>query len=235
MFPCPSLTSRASATIPRVSGGVSNSCDGDAGHWDYSPRQRGCFRKLNFPRKLWVLFPASAGVFPKSAHSCINTRPIPRVSGGVSGIVGSSSAKSDYSPRQRGCFPRRLPVDLRPRLFPASAGVFPSTTISRTGSPTIPRVSGGVSVFLCVRKSHEYYSPRQRGCFHVLLCGRFIEALFPASAGVFPLFRARTLLQATIPRVSGGVSGFSARPLRSPNYSPRQRGCFPKHGRRQGA
>ena len=151
---------------------------------------------------------------------------IPRVSGGVSKAYICYLEYGDYSPRQRGCFQHLGPMSWDFMLFPASAGVFPRHLHRQWRSPTIPRVSGGVSLSGYLRRDYPSYSPRQRGCFPIPQVSRDRRRLFPASAGVFPIVVDLTEDCFAIPRVSGGVSYakfvFSANTL----YSPRQRGCF---------
>ena len=148
-------------------------------------------------------------MFPKKRPSLTASSAIPRVSGGVSAGTGLAQAVENYSPRQRGCFACRVGVCSSLRLFPASAGVFPSSGPRAAWPHAIPRVSGGVSTTKFLPGSFVDYSPRQRGCFHNEIPSRQFCRLFPASAGVFPR-----------PPLSD---------VNCPDYSPRQRGCFQVH------
>ena len=165
-------------------------------------------------------------MFPKASTSSSVLYSIPRVSGGVSRSARTFPDKTDYSPRQRGCFFSMPYAELRAMLFPASAGVFPASSRLVCGTATIPRVSGGVSVNFKCAWEEKHYSPRQRGCFHHSLASRLYRRLFPASAGVFPRSLRSGTPSLTIPRVSGGVSGDLPHEKQTPRYSPRQRGCF---------
>ena len=49
--------------IPRASGGVSLSLSRPLMRWTYSPRKRGCFRRLLAREPMPAVFPAQAGVF----------------------------------------------------------------------------------------------------------------------------------------------------------------------------
>ena len=165
VFLLPSPIGRAALAIPRVSGGVSIRPSAEAAKYGYSPRQRGCFREGHRATAQKRLFPASAGVFPRSCAASFAIVAIPRVSGGVSLLYTTKKVGQDYSPRQRGCFLLGMLPDLE---FIA-----------------IPRVSGGVSNPVSGAFSRSSYSPRQRGCFRVQMPSSSRGALFPASAGIF--------------------------------------------------
>lgn len=90
------------------------------------------------------------------------------------------------------------------RVFPATAWVFPRTTVTRTTCTRTPRASGGVSQTLIDLFEITEYSPRQRG--------GFLRAVWRHE-------RARGL-----PRISGGVSRSVTEISASMFYSPR---CLP--------
>ena len=72
------------------------------------------------------------------------------------------------------------------RLFPAHAGVFPTTPPSPTTIKTFPRARGGISELASLEEDYGDFSPRTRGYFHDQReDGRHVR-LFPAHAGVFP-------------------------------------------------
>ena len=95
-----------------------------------------------------------------------------------------------------------------------------------TWPESFPRVSGGISA--CVEwLSHTFnFSPRQRGYFQATPRIIEVEGLFPASAGVFPLWKRRSFIRKTFPRVSGGISDGIPDPGYGFFFSPRQRGYF---------
>ena len=151
---------------------------------------------------------------------------IPRASGGVSHSGLNEFVSILYSPRKRGCFYNRRPQSCARTVFPAQAGVFPKTGTARPLGLSIPRASGGVSSALRRSMNFFRYSPRKRGCFWRFRYGCFLQAVFPAQAGVFLCSIGSICSSAGIPRASGGVSAKSKlTPLRS-RYSPRKRGCF---------
>ena len=132
--------------LPRVRGGVSLTVD-DLGHTHQSsPRPRGCFQNQQPSPMPPMVFPASAGVFLVYLCASGQSRCLPRVRGGVSMFSAALSASLSSSPRPRGCFQRRTNYEAQQKVFPASAGVFPSTGAAFSTAVCLPRVRGGVSV-----------------------------------------------------------------------------------------
>ena len=191
--------------LPRASGGVSLHADAVGFAEESSPRKRGCFRDGLFVLTGALVFPAQAGVF-------------------LLALAFGFSAHAS-SPRKRGCFAIRLPPFEVVRVFPAQAGVFPTagtfhssraslprasggvsiSTRSKIGSKSLPRASGGVSLMSVRSKRPGQSSPRKRGCF--LDAGKQAKRgrVFPAQAGVFPLWT--TVEQSSLwssPRKRGG-------------------------------
>ena len=173
--------------IPRASGGVSSAGTAMLTVWLYSPRKRGCFHRIERFLHLDAVFPAQAGVFPSAASAPNGRRSIPRASGGVSKITESTNSRRMYSPRKRGvsthlspplqtgwysprkrgCFRHGARAANRFIVFPAQAGVFPSTARPRRSCFSIPRASGGVSQLSSKTWAQVAYSPRKRGCFRI--------------------------------------------------------------------
>jgi hypothetical protein len=135
------------------------------------------------------------------------------------------------SPHARGYFLDPRPHPPAPGLFPARAGVFPTTTRTRRASPPLPRTRGGISIYpIPVRKAGSS-SPHARGYFREARRGAGLARLFPARAGVFPITVTGPGTDLTLPRTRGGISTVGledAVPLLS---SPHARGYFrPRRG-----
>ena len=131
--------------LPRACGGVSLMPLTTVRLPSSSPRMRGCFRLAQRKEYLEYVFPAHAGVFPCVRMISLYDVGLPRACGGVSEsglyalIFGSSS------PRMRGCFHNRVIMRSGSTVFPAHAGVFPSTRPPRLWVGRLPRACGGVS------------------------------------------------------------------------------------------
>ena len=242
------LFSKVPATgLPRASGGVSRSASRGGEAPGSSPRKRGCFRVKGRPVVKVEVFPAQAGVFPISWLNQPLSLGLPRASGGVSFISRNSVRTKVSSPRKRGCFHARSRLNRRNSVFPAQAGVFPEQklcTASNWGLPRasggvsdgttfgegqavgLPRASGGVSASHEVRRPKRQSSPRKRGCFSPLQVAKAVDFVFPAQAGVFPLFNVGRAPNSCLPRASGGVSVITIRNKANSESSPRKRGCF---------
>ena len=116
-------------------------------------------------------------------------------------------------------------------VFPAYAGVFPKGGILFRRQRGLPRIRGGVSVWVCPCSLKSTSSPHTRGCF--LLSPRdCVPALvFPAYAGVFPAFSPMPGESSCLPRIRGGVSLKSSSSGIAIWSSPHTRGCFYSGGK----
>ena len=171
-----------------------------------SPRKRGCFLRARAGSGPEQVFPAQAGVFPPRSPRACSPSSLPRASGGVSGRGRDSHPLEESSPRKRGCFPTSSGGSTFGQVFPAQAGVFPFGCASRHARFSLPRASGGVSL----------WPPGNGPPFSV----------FPAQAGVFLTEVSKGDAPARLPRASGGVSAGQLAIGEEVKSSPRKRGCF---------
>ena len=171
-----------------------------------SPRKRGCFLISRSVGSRRSVFPAQAGVFRSEKEARGGGPCLPRASGGVSGRGRDSHPLEESSPRKRGCFPTSSGGSTFGQVFPAQAGVFPFGCASRHARFSLPRASGGVSL----------WPPGNGPPFSV----------FPAQAGVFLTEVSKGDAPARLPRASGGVSAGQLAIGEEVKSSPRKRGCF---------
>ena len=152
------------------------------------------------------VFPAQAGVFPKSACVLPTFVGLPRASGGVSIFHPGKKFRILSSPRKRGCFHSRLFQAAPPSVFPAQAGVFLAAFFGYEDARSLPRASGGVSMDIAAGLSQSLSSPRKRGCFST--CGAHCSRAesSPRKRGCFQKSRPRGPKIGSLPRASGGVS-----------------------------
>ena|GEM_PF-5675631 len=173
-----------------------------------------------------TIFPASAGVFLIFPGDCSYPSYIPRVCGGVSAQNAITALQAEYSPHPRKCFLRLGPTRRLLSVFPASAGVFPTSSLLLPRRCHIPRVCGGVSASQVQYSGGKEYSPRLRGCFQACRWCDDHREIFPASVGVLLRSLHSSGHGLYIPRVCGGVSSPDATRSLIDGYSPRLRGCF---------
>ncbi len=205
----PSLRRSASSrhSLPRARGGVPGELLLPLPPPCSSPRTRGCSRTACGARRPGPLFPAHAGVFPRSwLHQPIGIRS---------------------SPRTRGCSLGERVAGAAAALFPAHAGVFPPTARCCGSARTLPRARGGVPTPSLPPPVVLVSSPRTRGCSQCEEVPHRSVRLFPAHAGVFPGHPRPQLGQGPLPRARGGVPYALMESIRPGRSSPRTRGCSP--------
>ena len=213
--------------LPRASGGVSETGFLVSPLEPSSPRKRGCFSRCFAFGLRSEVFPAQAGVFLRRSFWAFPTKCLPRASGGVSAIGCQVTLRRWSSPRKRGCFRACRPYCLsRSRLPRASGGVSQRVREGGKDDDGLPRASGGVSVHIVHKKDNRRSSPRKRGCFQGVRPVPDRYGVFPAQAGVFPLYLFSLYCWQCLPRARGGVSASRARKSRIAESSPRKRGCF---------
>ena len=207
VFPLTRISAAPVGGFPRARGGVSKDLALVISALAFSPRPRGCFHSAKSACNMLLVFPAPAGVFPRSRLKRIAPWGFPRARGGVSTPRQTDLLLSKFSPRPRGCFTisctGAMAVGFSPRprgcfssspeeppppeVFPAPAGVFPWKKNVKQKYRCFPRARGGVSGAARLPRNSSLFSPRPRGCF--LKYWRDVRdgKVFPAPAGVFPL------------------------------------------------
>ena len=112
--------------LPRARGGISGLWGAYSLRHNSSPRTRGYFRKCTNGGISTILFPAHAGVFPRSSRPRTPDTALPRARGGISELFGVVLQFGFSSPRTRGYFLSTVAAKRHKLLFPAHAGVFPT-------------------------------------------------------------------------------------------------------------
>jgi hypothetical protein len=194
----------SSTSRPRPGGGVSFKFVGAVAIKVSSPFTRGCFQLIQPAHGRAVVFPAHAGVVPATVRKSLAGPSCPCLHGGVSNFFDAFNKDPKSSPLTRGCFRLQdLPRNFR-RSFPASAGVFPSTMTTLSGTLRLPRPRGGVSFYEYAFRATDGPSPLRRGCFHAARVRSSHSLVFPVCAGVFPTPTTTTKKGSCLPRLPRG-------------------------------
>ena len=180
---------------------------------------------------LQALFPAHAGVFPGLCAGFTYGSTLPRARGGISVPRETGTPRTLSSPRTRGYFQGIAGTGRAHALFPAHAGVFPTSPDGTATSHALPRARGGISVYFTLIPSMKDSSPRTRGYFQERTPSRSTLRLFPAHAGVFPVPRQVQARLPALPRARGGISVDLCAVVCLALSSPRTRGYFHNPGR----
>ena len=103
VFPCWSSGASSGICLPRARGGVPASFVMNVSYSSSSPRTRGCSRTIFRIVRVDQVFPAHAGVFPRSALTSPRQTGLPRARGGVPTRSIHAGGVQPSSPRTRGC------------------------------------------------------------------------------------------------------------------------------------
>ena len=163
------------------------------------------------------------------SHSAARTWLVrfPRVRGDVPIATGVGGALTAFSPRARGCSCQATPAPQIVAVFPACAGMFLLILCARQMGPRFPRVRGDVPVRWLYPDHTRGFSPRARGCSQPGRKLALRRCVFPACAGMFPIFPINFAIDNGFPRVRGDVPQSPALTSSPPSFSPRARGCSP--------
>lgn len=175
----PHLSSRRRGGVS-VDQGISQQLD------ESSPPRRGCFLQIRRRGRHQGVFPVHTGVFPAHTAGARSCRRLPRPRGGGSCYRTEKLGGPELSLFARGCFQLLRRVQQGSEVFPAHAGVFPTTRSSSKLSKVFPRVCGGVSQHNDYAQRNFASSPPTRGCFILRVRFPGDRRAFPAQAGVFP-------------------------------------------------
>ena len=125
MFLLPNHPPPGSRRFPRIRGDVPALQVEIAGGFLFSPHTRGCSR-LGHRLACWrCVFPAYAGMFPRSSGNHLAVCGFPRIRGDVPSKQARDTRVLRFSPHTRGCSPRSNRRDPLRHVFPAYAGMFP--------------------------------------------------------------------------------------------------------------
>ena len=171
-----------------------------------------------------VGFPAHAGMDRSRTRSAACTMRLPRTRGDGPDHVKPSSSRIGASPHTRGWTRRDLLLGVRPRGFPAHAGMDPTRRTARATWPRLPRTRGdGPGVFLLVLADAEA-SPHTRGWTPSLPRARRGTRGFPAHAGMDPEPRPAPQGRGRLPRTRGDGPSPASRSANVITASPHTRG-----------
>ena len=131
----------------------------------FSLRMRGCSGKTVDEQHKAVVFPAYAGMFPRTAAHRAAPRCFPRVCGDVPANGCTSGGTAMFSPRMRGCSGSGRLETRRGYVFPAYTGMFLSRPLHTYRHNCFPRIRGDVPVSVHSVRSSGSFSPAYAGTF----------------------------------------------------------------------
>ena len=151
------------------------------------------------------VFPACAGMFLIRISAGSRASGFPRVRGDVPFPCLVDGNDCMFSPRARGCSTAIIASFSHHIVFPACAGMFRWGVDHEGVAGGFPRVRGDVPADLIFSINPTKFSPRARGCSERDKRQAFEEEVFPACAGMFPLFMKLIFCRVCFPRVRGDV------------------------------
>ena len=191
----------------------------------FSPRARGCSYEPEGPTVNIEVFPACAGMFLRKRFRWASKTGFPRVRGDVPPWFALGWHQVKFSPRARGCSAAHLLRQYRIRVFPACAGMFRSSCLSKSNTTGFPRVRGDVPPSSRQKTQQNQFSPRARGCSRGCPHQSRQTPVFPSCAGMFRRLAVRVFRRRGFPRVRGDVPIISDSAVHCGGFSPRARGC----------
>ena len=206
MFLVDGQKDRKTESFPRVRGDVPDDGYPTLSIDLFSPRARGCSLGRGAIGVEINVFPACAGMFLDNFTGVWYAIPFSPRARGCSGF-GAQYYRNQpaFSPRARGCSDSLQLSRRGGGVFPACAGMFPTTLTMLVAPCCFPRVRGDVPYSMHAVHAAEKFSPRARGCSLSLSEIKTLQVVFPACAGMF--HRPGGLVKVSI------------------QFSPRARGC----------
>ena len=151
--------------LSRVRGSISLHLTGSNTRTVSFPRAREYFHHVGLSKRVNEVFPACAGVFPGIRYNIRRTSRLSRVRGSISRMVEEGKAQRRSFPRAREYFYGDHRPHDRPHVFPACAGVFPSTRLRRRTWTSLSRVRGSISLTPTLAEAEIKSFPRAREYF----------------------------------------------------------------------
>ena len=156
---CPSCRRR----VPRASGDGPEAMKVLFDEPMCSPRERGWTQLAPGRTGYSSVFPARAGMDPRTAFSRHVNRSVPRASGDGPAPHDGTSSTARCSPRKRGWTGFRAHDHTADLVFPARAGMDLTRRTASTSRTSVPRASGDGPGLLLLCTIQPACSPRERG------------------------------------------------------------------------
>ena len=225
MFLGASPTAVGKWSFPRIRGDVPTEDGKHVLSGEFSPHTRGCSSGHQAGNAPGCVFPAYAGMFPHKHSKNASTRRFPRIRGDVPPLVWAAATSAAFSPHTRGCSQGKDLMQAVRAVFPAYAGMFLAYSCPRNPGGCFPRIRGDVPRNSTISLASTPFSPHTRGCSALLAVRGPANSVFPAYAGMFPVWFGYAGFVWGFPRIRGDVPSW-APPLRIfPPFSPHTRGC----------
>ena len=172
-----------------------------------SPRERGSFCKGLLYQRMLPVFPARAGiVLGRLSGRHLTVKSSPRMRG-LFWLRESCWQTLKVFPSYAGIFPRATREKNVGRVFPARAGIVLDTSRKKSFSLRLPCVRRDRSELQSLLGSQLGSSPRKRGSFCTGPITSLLAPVFPARAGIFPIWSRILLAPIRLPRACGDISG----------------------------
>ena len=113
-------------------------------------------------------------------------------------------------------------------VFPTLVGVFPTMTMNKQPTTSLPHARGGVSPGVHTRFKEQASSPRSWGCFSIPTIPVAGQRVFPTLVGVFPSFPVIDTSCGTSSPRSWGCFYTADQVLRWTSVFPTLVGVFPR-------
>ena len=133
----------------------------------FSPHARGCSYEPVPAVGDALVFPACAGMFPPGVDVNPGDVGFPRMRGDVPGPVPLINCDPMFSPHARGCSCGRRRRRREHAVFPACAGMFPSSMENKAGRKGFPRMRGDVPCLFLLGDRRGSVFPACAGMFRV--------------------------------------------------------------------
>ena len=193
MFPCLVTGGFVVFSFPRIRGDVPSQEGVRGWRVQFSPHTRGCSWWQHARHRAMVVFPAYAGMFRLSSWTVTFSAGFPRIRGDVPRGRMCSFWLKRFSPHTRGCSDAGKIGAHVTGVFPAYAGMFPSSAGAGAGSCCFLRIRGDVPYSGPHPFFTKEFSPHTRGCSAGLGIAVTAAIGFPRIRGDVPRGAARSL------------------------------------------
>ena len=189
-----------------------------------SPRARGSTLMVATDRNAVPVFPARAGINPRPSRAVKWRQCLPRARGDQPPTAADVRAGFKSSPRARGSTPFCAAFRHTVPVFPARAGINPTSLADSIETRRLPRARGDQPQQVKAVSAERPSSPRARGSTQSPSCLWASAPVFPARAGINPDDVFGWYRSFGLPRARGDQPCRSAGPPGPFESSPRARG-----------
>ncbi len=190
----------------------------------FTPHARGSTPSSSALAMASSVYPACAGIDLQRPSLCFSKPGLPRMRGDRPDIVTPETDVQKFTPHARGSTWSLRPICKDAGVYPACAGIDPTTTRIMGQHEGLPRMRGDRPPIFIYFLEFSLFTPHARGSTSASRAHPASSRVYPACAGIDPVIRPKPKKPLCLPRMRGDRPPTSALDSARHPFTPHARG-----------